>query len=130
MVSAAAAVGGSVRELFDMNMQLAGVSRYLEVHERCSTIAAAAMPDQSCAFVFIDADHRYDAVRADIKAWIRKIRPGGILAGHDIYTYATVHNAVRDELGDQFTTTEENVWIFRVPSGASSGRESPKIKTT
>jgi Methyltransferase domain len=114
MVSAAAVLGGSVRNAFERNMRLAGVREYLEIQEAHSTVAAAAVPDGSCAFVFIDADHRYDAVRADIRAWIGKVRCGGILAGHDCHTYSTVYNAVRDEFGNEFETTDENVWIYRV----------------
>lgn len=34
-------------------------------------------------FAFIDADHRYPAVHADILAYLPLMRPGGILAGHD-----------------------------------------------
>jgi SAM-dependent methyltransferase len=114
MVSAAVAAGGSVRSVFERNMRLAGVRDDLEIHESSSVNAADAIPDSSCAFVFIDADHSYESVRADIRAWRNKVRPGGILAGHDCYTFASVYNAVRDELGDKFTTTNENVWIHRI----------------
>ena len=48
-----------------------------------SLAAAAAFPDNSLDFVFIDADHTYEAVRSDIAAWAPKVRPGGIIAGHD-----------------------------------------------
>ena len=34
-------------------------------------------------FVYIDADHSYNGVTADLKAWYPKVREGGILAGHD-----------------------------------------------
>lgn len=34
-------------------------------------------------FVYIDGDHHYDAVRADLEAWWPYLTPGGILAGHD-----------------------------------------------
>lgn len=33
--------------------------------------------------VFIDADHTYESVRADIKRWWPRLRKGGILALHD-----------------------------------------------
>ena len=51
--------------------------------------AARAFADGSLDFVFLDADHRPQSVLADIKAWLPKVRPQGILAGHDYY-YETV----------------------------------------
>lgn len=114
MLSFVQGVGGSVRPLFERNMRLAGLLEFMEIRETQSVEAASTVPDHSCALVFIDADHRYDAVRADIRAWIRKVRPGGILAGHDCYTFADVYNAVRDELRGRFIATDENVWIHRV----------------
>ena len=57
-----------------------GRSRIIQM---ASVDAAKAFDDESLGFVFIDADHRYDAVVADIEAWWPKTRPGGIFAGHD-----------------------------------------------
>ena len=34
-------------------------------------------------FVYIDADHSYEATAADIAAWWPHVRPGGLLMGHD-----------------------------------------------
>jgi hypothetical protein len=34
-------------------------------------------------FVYIDANHEYRHVVEDISEWIKRIRPGGIIAGHD-----------------------------------------------
>lgn len=34
-------------------------------------------------FVYIDSDHSYESVKADIRAWWPYLTPGGILAGHD-----------------------------------------------
>lgn len=48
-----------------------------------STTAAKMFPPQSLDFVYIDADHRFVSVVEDMCAWITRIRPGGILAGHD-----------------------------------------------
>ena len=48
-----------------------------------SVTVAATFADASLDFAFIDADHREAAVRADILAWRPKIKPGGMLLGHD-----------------------------------------------
>jgi hypothetical protein len=54
-----------------------------EVWRMTSVEAAAKVPDQSFDFVYIDARHDYDSVKEDLGAWCAKVRPGGILAGHD-----------------------------------------------
>ncbi len=47
--------------------------------------------------VFIDADHRYDAVKSDIEAWTRHLKPGGILCGHDYSpAWPSVRRAVEE----------------------------------
>jgi hypothetical protein len=38
---------------------------------------------ESLDFAFIDGNHRYEHVRADLHAWWPKIRAGGLLSGHD-----------------------------------------------
>lgn len=45
--------------------------------------AAATFPDASVSASFIDANHRYDYVLADLRAWSRVVKPDGWLMGHD-----------------------------------------------
>lgn len=84
--------------------------------------AAEAIPDGSLDFVFIDADHSYDGCVSDIRRWMRKIKPGGLLSGHDFgnsdFPGFGVDRAVREfalkyglsiELGQNFT------WHIRLP---------------
>lgn len=52
-----------------------------------STEAAKDIPDESLDFVFIDADHSYKFVKEDISVWTKKVRRGGIVAGHDYYVF-------------------------------------------
>lgn len=39
--------------------------------------------DNSLDFVYIDANHTYECVYEDIELWYPKVKPGGIVAGHD-----------------------------------------------
>jgi hypothetical protein len=48
-----------------------------------STLAAGLFADETLDWVYIDADHSYDAVMADLHAWYPKVRKGGLVAGHD-----------------------------------------------
>lgn len=48
-----------------------------------SVEAAKLIPDYSMDFVYIDARHDFASVMEDLEAWHRKVRPGGIFAGHD-----------------------------------------------
>ena len=48
-----------------------------------SLLAADQVENGSLDFAFIDADHSYAATLADCRAWWPKVRPGGILFGHD-----------------------------------------------
>jgi len=50
-----------------------------------STEAAERIDPGSLDFVYIDAQHEREAVEADLAAWRDRVRPGGLLAGHDYY---------------------------------------------
>jgi hypothetical protein len=77
-----------------------------------SVAAAKAIPDASLDFVFIDADHTYEGCKADIEAWLPKIKKGGFISGHDYenpeFPAWGVKKAVEEkfgvpEKGDNFT---------------------------
>ncbi len=75
--------------------------------------AARSYPDRHFDIVFIDADHTYEGVCADITAWRGKVRPGGILCGHDI-DMPSVRAAVTESLAGWFCPGEV-IWAYRVP---------------
>lgn len=59
-------------------------------HRMLSSEAAKLLPEKSLDFVYLDARHDYCGVTEDLNAYWPKVRPGGILAGHDFVTAAEV----------------------------------------
>lgn len=53
----------------------------VEIIREDSLVAAMRLRDLDCAY--LDADHSYDAVYADLIAWSQTLKPTGVLAGHD-----------------------------------------------
>ena len=104
---------GSVLSVFQQNLQDAGVIQLVRPIVSTSLEASSRFVDNSLSFVFIDACHAYDAVRQDILSWLPKVKLGGVLAGHDIWTYGSVAQAVGDILGK--VPVQENCWIFLKP---------------
>jgi hypothetical protein len=54
-----------------------------EVIRKRSMQAITDFKDESLDFVYIDGDHSYRFVVEDIREWSKKVRKGGIVAGHD-----------------------------------------------
>ena len=54
--------------------------------------------DESLDMVYVDGDHRYEAVVADIEGWKPKLRKGGVMAGHD-WSFPAVQKALSETLG-------------------------------
>lgn len=55
------------------------------LHAADSVSAAGGFEDGTVDFVWIDANHEYEAVKADIEVWLPKVRAGGVIAGHDYF---------------------------------------------
>lgn len=62
---------------------VAGVRRGAVTWLRSYSLEAAANWLGPIDFLHLDADHRYEAVRADWEAWTRHVVPGGLVAMHD-----------------------------------------------
>ena len=76
-----------------------------------SVTASQWIQDGSLDLVFIDADHSYDAVKADLAAWVPKLRKGGVLSGHD---YNSAFPGVVDAVQDFFATSHSRaskLWL-------------------
>ena len=86
-----------------------------------SLAAVRRFENNSLDFVYIDADHRFDWVMRDIIEWYKKVKKGGILAGHDyrdneivrvkiaVDVYVEQHNLKLQVTTDE---SEELSWWF------------------
>ncbi len=118
----------ALAELATHRTALAGKRR--SILRRTSADAAAQFGSTSPMFnlVFIDAEHTYEACRADMAAWWPLVKPGGILCGHDYghRRYPGVARAV-DEFaaskGLAIETRPGKVWlVFKMEGdGCPSG---------
>jgi len=50
-----------------------------------SVDASKTFQDESIDYIFIDCNHTYEWVVEDLKAWVPKVRQGGIVMGHDYF---------------------------------------------
>lgn len=57
------------------------------IHRGTSMSFLNQMNDNSLDFVYIDAEHTYDAVKSEMNLSFRKIKVGGYIMGHD-YTWS------------------------------------------
>lgn len=76
-------IGPTMRHAFQYYAQSSGVSSFLNPIEKSDLDAVKDYPDESLDFFFLDADHRYEATKASLLAWLPKMMPGSVFAGHD-----------------------------------------------
>lgn len=70
------AIYSSVSEAFSSNPKVS-------IHREFSVDAAKTFKDDSVDWIYIDGNHSYDFVKADLEAWWPKLKSGGVLCGDD-----------------------------------------------
>ena len=89
----------------------------LKILRKKSVEAATHFPKNYFDLVFIDADHLYENVKADIEAWYPLVKEGGILCGHDYNSEVPLYKnnvikAVDERFGSNIEV-EHDVWTHR-----------------
>ena len=89
--------------------------------------AAAALVPGPVDMVFIDGDHSYEAVRADIAAWRPLARR--MLCGHDLHASGAkpgVRQAVEEAFGDGARVVPgTSIWVASPGPVGTTGRTGP-----
>ncbi len=84
-------VGGETQQFFDdiykeAQKRMAPYKNYTFV-KKYSMDAVKDFPDNSLDFVYIDAGHDFVNFTNDLHYWLKKVRVGGIMSGHDYARY-------------------------------------------
>jgi len=122
---------GSILESWKNFMREAGVEQYVTPIKEYSYLAARRYQDASVDFVWVDADHSREVVYEDLKAWMPKLKLGGIMAGHD-YPMRGVREGVSEYFTKHFKQmpyiyTDKSSWMcqpYRAEAFASLERRS------
>lgn len=93
-----------------------------KVIELSSDMALQYVPKGGLDMAFIDANHMYECVKADLYNYLPKVKSGGWLCGHDWEPKEPrkygVNRAVEEfakEMGLTFELDEDATWFFRKP---------------
>jgi predicted O-methyltransferase YrrM len=79
-----------------------------------SVEAAKQFKNNSIDVVYIDANHEYEYIKEDIHTWYPKVKPGGIISGHD-YLFPGVYKAVHEYFPFDLKEYTGNCWVYRKP---------------
>ena len=88
-------------DAFRGNCKAAGLLGRIDTW-RMTTLEAAQAFDGSVSVLFVDADHGYESVSADLEAWIPHLISGGIVILHDVGRWEGPTRAAADLLEQGF----------------------------
>ena len=95
--------------------EVAAKYQCIEKRKSDSVSAANEFEDGSFDFIYIDANHTYEAVKADVEAWLPKVRMAGIISGHDYQkAWSGVIQAVNEKFGRPERTFKDSSWMVEV----------------
>jgi len=113
------AIAGRVRARFATEIAAGRVV----IHRATSAATAAALADASLDWVYVDGDHAYDAVRADLVTYAAKVRPGGFVAGDDYRRGGMYKSGVKRAVDEtvaagmlELVVQRDRQFLLRVPA--------------
>jgi predicted O-methyltransferase YrrM len=82
-----------------------------------SVEAARQFADNSISVLHLDANHTYEPSKADLKAWVPKLKHGGTMCFHDYMNDVFVDGIKKavDEAGLEMIIVTNSLGVLRVP---------------
>jgi glycosyltransferase involved in cell wall biosynthesis/tetratricopeptide (TPR) repeat protein/GT2 family glycosyltransferase len=117
---------GNAFDAFRSNLQRVGVDKLIHIKKMKSLDAAADFLDETADLIFLDGDHSFDGCYTDLNAWYSKLKPNGILIGHD---YANCFEGIPRAV-QKFVKENQLDSSFRAPPNGSSIFEIRMPQTT
>lgn len=84
--------------------------RYVVVRKK-SEEAVLDFEDNSLDFVYIDANHEGEYPLRDIEMWTKKVKVGGMVAGHDYVRVKILNFTIKDALEKYTKENNINPWF-------------------
>lgn len=105
---------------FDGMKELEASDHRVKLIRKNSIEAVNFFEDNFFDYIYIDANHHYEAVSQDIEQWYKKVKIGGVFAGHDYIKrrYSGVIRAIGEfkeknsKLHFHLTKEECSTWLF------------------
>ncbi len=116
---------GNAFDAFRSNLQRAGVDKLIHIKKMKSSDAAADFLNETADLIFLDGDHSFGGCYTDLNAWYSKLKPNGILIGHD---YANCFEGIPKAV-KKFVKENQLHSSFKAPPNHSSIFEIRKPQT-
>lgn len=94
-------------------LEWAATEPRVTVYQMDTAAASELVPDCSIDFFHTDGDHSPQGIRKDIRLWLPKVKPGGIMSG-DNYEHEHVSGGVDELLPQRELLAKGRLWWARV----------------
>ena len=105
---------GRLYELFLHNLETYGLTEMTEIHAMDSIEASKTFEDNSIDFIHFDGSHASEYVKAEISAWLPKLKENSVIAGHD---YPALYMTINSIFGNHIQVINNESYIVKLGNG-------------